>query len=255
MIDSKKFNLPFRNNSSSYYQCPTCKNGHLKIKNGTFSSHESRISLESHEHPNFNFDYVSYVYSCLFECTNDACKETVASSGYGYVDFDIEVSPDGIPEQVYIDCYKPLHFQPALKIINIPNSVPSDVKKIINKSFDVYFVSPSSCINYIRTSLEAILNNLKVQKFVINRKGKRQALTLHSRITKLPTKYNDLKEIFEALKWLGNSGSHIDASKVTLNDALASYEFLEYLLDEVYAKKSKLIKQRAKNINKTKGIK
>lgn len=255
MINIKILKFPFRNSIDSYYQCPTCNNGQLKIKGDTFCSNETRKSITSPSHPDFDADYVSYVYSCLFECTNSACKEIVASSGYGFVDWDIEVNDEGYQEQIYSDYFRPLHFHPALKIIDIPKNVPDEVKSIIENSFTVFFISPSSCVNHIRTSLEAVLTDLKIPKSTIGKNKKRQLLSLHSRISKLPTKYDNLKEILFALKWLGNSGSHTDSNKVSMSDAIDAYEFLDYLLSEVYEEKSEKIKKKAKKINKTKGIK
>lgn len=255
MINTKRLKLPFRNSIESYYQCPTCNNGQLKIKDGTFSSNETHISLSAHDHPDFDADYISYVYSCLFECTNSTCKETVASSGYGFVDWDIEVDDEGYQEQIYSDYFRPLHFHPALKIIDIPKNVPDEVKSIIENSFTVFFISPNSCVNQIRTSLEAVLTDLGIPKFTINKNKKRQILSLHSRISKLPTKYNELKVILFALKWLGNSGSHTDSNRVSISDAIDAYEFLDYLLSEVYEEKSEKIIKKAKKINKAKGVK
>lgn len=55
-----------------------------------------------------------------------------------------------------------------------------------------------------------------------------------------------------AIKWLGNAGSH-SRSKISFDDVLDAYEFLEHILQEVYVQKTKKLKARAKEVNKKKG--
>lgn len=85
-------------------------------------------------------------------------------------------------------------------------------------------------------------------------KGKRLFINLHSRIELLTKPYSKLKELFFAIKWLGNAGSH-STNEITIDDCLDAYEIMEEVLRELYDSKEKNIKQLARKINKKKGSK
>ena len=76
---------------------------------------------------------------------------------------------------------------------------------------------------------------------------------LHERINLLPPKYHDIQELFTAVKWLGNAGSHSGAT-VSSDDVLDAYELMEHLLTEIFdEERKKNLKALAQNINKNKG--
>ncbi len=79
-------------------------------------------------------------------------------------------------------------------------------------------------------------------------------IPLHRRIQLLPTTLQHVQDLFFAIKWLGNAGSHSN-SPVTMDDVFDAYELMEELLTEVYANKRKHVKSLAKKINKRKGPK
>ena len=82
--------------------------------------------------------------------------------------------------------------------------------------------------------------------------GEKDYVSLHVRIKNLPEEYEDIKKIFEAIKWLGNAGSH-SSKTVSTDDALNAYDLMEHLLVKVFGDESNKIEQLADNINKNKG--
>ena len=225
--------------------------GRLKVKINTFQEEETKESQKAHGHEAWDPDWIEYVYSCLLECTNPACKDTIANSGTGSVDFDIEYDQEGNPQQAFGDFFIPKHFSPHLKIFICPRKTPDNVSDEIQKSFSLFFCDPPSAANHIRIALENLLTHLKIKRYEV--KGKRRTfLALHRRIELLPTKYSHLKDLFFAVKWLGNAGSHSDKA-VTTDDVLDSYEIMEEILQDLYVKKSIKVKKLARKINKTKG--
>lgn len=92
---------------------------------------------------------------------------------------------------------------------------------------------------------------MKIKKYRYQN-GKRKNLNLHERINSLPNKYHDIQDLFMAVKWLGNAGSH-SGNTVSPDDVLDAYELMEKLLTEVFDEQSKKLKALAKNINKKKG--
>jgi hypothetical protein len=177
----------------------------------------------------------------------------VAHSGWGFVDADIDYNENGQPNQNLVDFYRPKYFHPHLKLFSIPEGVPSDVVKEINKSFELFFCNPPSASNHIRIALENLLTYMKVKRYD-TRNGKKIFLNLHKRINLIPLKHQSLKDCCLAIKWLGNAGSHSD-KKITSDDVMDAYEIMDEVLRELFEKRQKHIKKLVKTINKKKGPK
>lgn len=249
-MDRKPLKRAFTLEQPSEWTCPTCGKGILSIKKETFALEELAHSRD-HSHEAWDPDWVEYVYTCLLYCSNSNCKEVVASTGTGRVDFDVEYDENGEHEQIWSDYFRPKFFEPPLKIIAIPEICPKPVASSLNESFKQLFISPSASANSIRISLEHLLNDIKVKRYkLIN--GKRRVISLHERISNIPQKYSELKELILAVKWLGNAGSH-DSEKVTIDDVLDAFEMTEHVLSEIYEPKKRTLKALAKKVNKKKG--
>lgn len=250
-MDRKAYKLPLKRNSVSRWACPSCMKGFLRVKADTFHAEETKESKKAHGHENWYPDWIEYVYSCLLECTNPACKDIVANSGTGSVDFDVEYDEDGSPSQTFEDFFAPKHFAPHLKLFLCPKGTPDNVSAEIEKSFSLFFSDAPSAANHVRMALENLLTHLKIKRYEV--RGKRRTfLALHRRIELLPSKYKHLQDLFFAVKWLGNAGSHSDRV-VTKDDVLDAYEIMEEILQDLFVKKTIQVKKLAKQINKTKG--
>lgn len=122
-MDRKLLKLPFAVNNPPDWVCPTCAKGVLRIKKGTFFKDEIRSS-RGHGHDAWEPEWIEYVYSCMLVCTNDQCKETVATSGVGSVNMDVYHDENGEPTQEYDDFFHPKFFEPHLVLLNIPKKCP-----------------------------------------------------------------------------------------------------------------------------------
>lgn len=253
-MDRRLYKLPFTPENQLNWLCPTCGQGLLRIKKGSFFSAELSESKKAHDHYDWDPDWVSLNYSCLFCCQNEQCGETIASCGIGYLDWDIIEDEDGLEQQVYSGHFKPKHFEPHLNIINIPKKVPDTVKQSLNRSFELFFSSPAAASNQVRSAVEAILTDLKIKRYSTKKNHKRSRLNLHQRIDLLPLKYNVYKELLFAVKWLGNAGSH-EGKELTIDDVMDAYEIMEHILVEIYSAKTDRLKAIAKKVNKNKGPK
>ena len=123
--------------------------------------------------------------------------------------------------------------------------------KIIDESFQLFWVDEASCGNKIRSSIEKLLDLQKITKTIKNNRGKRQMLNLHERILKFKTKEPDIANYLLALKWIGNQGSHINTvlTKIELVDA---YKILEVSLVDLYDKTRLEVNRLTRKINKDK---
>ena len=252
-MNRQLYKIPFRKAGYTRWNCPTCGKGVLRIKKDFFHTEETRESKRAHRHEAWDPDWIEYIYSCIFECSNKACQEQVSSSGTGFIDFDITYDENGTPSQDYTEFYKPKFFLPHLKIFKYPKVTPEEVSKEIELSFELFFCNPPSASNHIRMALENLLTHLGVKRFEVRNK-KRIYVSLHRRVEMLPTKFAHLKELFFAVKWLGNAGSH-SQKPISLDDVLDSYEIMEEILKELFERKSKQVKKLANKIVKQKGPK
>ena len=252
-MDRKVFKLPFRRQALTKYPCPTCSKGLLKVKKDSFHFEETKSSARAHHHEAWDPDWIEYVYSCLFECTNSQCKDVISSSGIGSVSEYYSYDEEGNPDIDWDDYFVPRYFNPHLKLFSLPKETPESVTVEIEKSFALFFCDPSSSANHIRIALENLLTHLKIKRYITSG-GRRSYPALHKRIELLPRKYEHVKDIFFAIKWLGNAGSH-SQHEVSPDDVLDAYELMEELLAEVLTNKRKKVKSLAKRINKKKGPK
>ncbi|MEC9483584.1 MAG: DUF4145 domain-containing protein [Halomonas sp.] len=233
------------------FYCPSCGKGRLKVKQGSLSHSETSYSKRSHSHEAFDFDWVEYIFSCILECANSNCKEVVATTGSGGVEQYYTQDENGEHDVDYDEFFKPMFFYPHLKIFELPSKTPASVSNEINISFSLIFSDPSSSANHIRIALENLLSELKIRRFKTSN-GKRKYLNLHQRIDSLPEKYEHVKDLFYAVKWLGNAGSH-SHQELTFDDVFDAYEIISQILEEVYDDRKKKVASLAKKINKRKG--
>lgn len=149
-----------------------------------------------------------------------------------------------------MDVFRPKFFEPHLKLIEIPSKCPKQIVDPLNESFKLYFSAPGAASNSVRVAIEELLTELKVKRFDIVKK-KRRMISLHQRISLLPAKHVELKEMLTAIKWIGNAGSH-GGERITHDDVLDAFELTEHVLGEIYSPKAKLA-ALAKKVNKKKG--
>ncbi|MCB4762245.1 MAG: DUF4145 domain-containing protein [Sulfurovum sp.] len=261
MIDRNLYKGSFdKNQMNNNWRCPRCNAGILHFKEEKVIKEVDAETIEWEKVVGFGSNYrhwqmnSSFVYTTLLFCSNEECKEKVICSGSSSMElYDRKRDSEGNVEDLYQTYYNPLFFYPAINIFNIPKGVPKEVEENIKVSFSLFFSNPPSAANYIRVALESLLTSLKVKRFNINKKTKRQKITLHARIDLLPDKYEKIRKTCEAIKWLGNEGSHSD-SKITIDDVLNGYDMFSTILEELYEEKTKKLTKMVKKINTKKGV-
>ena len=249
-LERKLFKIPFSLAQTPDWVCPTCTKGVLHIKKDTFLKEERKISRD-HDHDAWEPDWISYVFSCFFVCSNDRCKEIVACSGVGCVEADYVYDFEGEQQQDWNDLFTPKYFEPHLNLLNISKNCPESVVNSLNDAFRLFFSSPSAASNCVRKALEELLTELKVKRFSVG-KGKRHFIGLHERISMLPPKLERFKEPLEGIKWLGNAGSHGKVS-ITKDDVMDSLELMDQVLNDIYVSTAKELAGLAKRVNRKKG--
>ncbi|CAM4170788.1 hypothetical protein BZK40_23830 [Citrobacter portucalensis] len=251
-MDRKKLTSYFSLIESIPWLCPTCKSGTLEIIE---SSLYKEITQESHailaRYEQWIPEEIMYRYSCMFRCRDHSCNEIIASSGIGFIGI-IGYKPDddgGYPDPIYDDHFIPKYFEPALKLISVPESCPDSVSESLNDSFKLFFSSPSSAANNIRIAVERLLTELGVP----DKTAQGGFIKLHNRIEQIPSDYKIFKDALLAIKWNGNAGSHQGGTQLSVDDVIDIYEIIEDVLKRIYDSDQGRIAEIIARINKNKG--
>ena len=76
-------------------------------------------------------------------------------------------------------------------------------------------------------------------------------LNLHRRIEPLKVRNAGVADALFAIKWVGNSGSHV--GNLTRDDVFDAYDILEEVLSELFVKHRETMHKLIKEINRRKG--
>lgn len=229
------------------WPCPACSEGRLQIEKGTVSKGHTAQSAKDKKERGWEPEWTEERFSCLLRCRD--CLETVAVVGRCSLSEVWEPDEEGCQGIGYDTEYEPRFFLDAPPIIGLPKSLPKGIEKEMCQSFQLFWSDTSACSNRIRCAVELLLDDLKVKRTTVSR-GKRSALTLHSRIEAFKLRNQKVGDALLAIKWIGNAGSH--SSSLTDDDILDGYEIIEHVFEQIYEKKAERIQRMTKRINKTK---
>lgn len=150
---------------------------------------------------------------------------------------DADVDERGHWHGQYDTFYELRYCDPALRLLAVPDRTPEDVKRAIESASQFIWMDPSSAANRLRAGIEYLLTDLGVAK-----RG-----TTHKRIERLAASRQDIATVLEAVKWIGNDGSH--TAVMPLKDVLEGVALLERALTLVYDDTAAQLDQLAREIN------
>jgi hypothetical protein len=229
-MDESLFEKSFTIGNVPHWNCPTCRKGILRLNKADFFAEYDADTEVGRHHPSFDYEYTTYVFHAFLRC--NLCPEKVAFGGKGYVtqDYD-EDSPRGWS---YFEYYSPRFFCPPLLLIDLSNEelVPSDVLTAVFKACELFWTDLDTSANRIRTAVEYILDHLKIPREWLD--GKRtRSYSLHARINLLnDPALADVKTILEAVKWIGNAGTH--ESDLERQQVIEGFRMLEHCLSVLF---------------------
>lgn len=230
------------------FPCRGCGHGLHKITN--LNQSETETSKESHADDNFEPEWIHGNFVAISTCQN--CKDNVYIVGtYGVEEMYFE-DEDGIPRGEFSEVYTIKYMTPAYQLLRLPKHCPESTKLLIDEASEVFFINPDLCANRIRTSIDSLLTDQKIPRFKTNT-GKRRKLATHTRIELLKSSNRDVAGLLEAVKWIGNEGSH--GSSLSFADIIDGLEIYGLALDILYDKSTAAIRKKASLINRNKGIK
>lgn len=106
-------------------------------------------------------------------------------------------------------------------------------------------------MNHIRKAVEIVMDHLRIPRSIKTKANKRHRLDLHARIEQFRPKNPVLADRLEAVKWLGNIGSH--ASDVSLDGFFNACDLLEDFILAHFEKRGDKIVALTKRIIQRKG--
>lgn len=249
-MDETIFRATFHVDHVPHWPCPACDRGILRLEKKDFFSEYDAETAASKDDPHFDYDWVRYVFHGFLRC--NLCLAKVAFSGSGAVEQDYDDSERGWS---YFDYYKPKFFYPPLLLIQVDNKelIPGSVMSSLQKACELFWADLDSCSNRIRTAVEYILDDLKIPR---KQPRPKRRLNLHERINLLNhPDLEDVRTILEAVKWIGNAGSH-ELGALDRQQVIEGFRMLEHCLSTLYPKpalNTASILAVAKAVNNAKG--
>lgn len=244
------FQPPFDWSDLPPWGCPRCRAGTLHLKNEKIISHETEDSKEDRNYPNWELEWIANKFFTVLQCSSPRCGEYVHLIGNAKIVYVPHYRRE-VQEQEYREYLSPLFSNPAFLLIDLPEKCPDDVFREVVAASSLYWSNYSASANCLRRALELLMTSKKISKTKVSKKGKRVALNLHERIEKYKEKNQEIGTQLEAVKWLGNLGSH--SPNMDRDKLLDAFELIEYALEEIYKKRRTKLKELSQSINKKKG--
>ena len=231
--------------------CPECEHGHLQSVSSELKINEDISSRAAHKEDYWEPEFAYGGFSGKLLCDRATCKNIIFFSGQ--VSCDVvrgrdDYSPDGWSEQL-LWILHPKYFSQTLNLIPIQENYPNSTVELMLSSFELFWLDADSCGNKIRTIVEHLLTLQKIPQFTRG-KGKLNRINPHRRIELFTKKNGELGRLMEAIKWIGNYGSH--KKGLTKEDLLSAYEMLDIVLTELFNSRRKSVGKIASAIIKKK---
>ena len=232
------------------WPCPACEIGTVALLDGSLTIVETGPSKEAHDHEAWEPTWIEERFIAMLTCNNVNCMESVAVSGRTrhVEDHDYERQ-----EHNWTRLYKPESFSEALPVFSIPDTCPDSIEHELKRAFSLIWSDIGSSANRLRSAIEVLLDERRIRKTTQNSSGKRIPLTLHQRIALFRSKNIDAAVPLEAVKWLGNVGSHASLDALTIDELLDGFELFEHAIERVYVRRDEQLRKLAGVINKQKG--
>jgi hypothetical protein len=180
--------------------------------------------------------YCIEIYS-LYECP--ACNEVTIICFSSPGDENLDETHQGNPEwELYRRYYRSVLHAPFKQL---HSAVPNAIADIVNQAQAVLFKSPRASFILCRAALEEICDEFDIPKKKPNKKGGENFVNLKSRLSQLFDREkmpNDLADIIEGIRELGNEGAHsthLDFSrKIRPQDVETLLGLVDYVIDRLY---------------------
>jgi hypothetical protein len=231
-------------------QCPDCGSGHIRFEKPVEA--ESYESASARNHLAFEPEWIHGTFAVLGECENPGCRQTVHGTGDYRVHYAKTSAPDDPFAQFappYSSYYRVVHLHPPMLLMPIPKSAPVEVREGVLRASRVVFADPGLAATALRATVERFLTIAGIAPTEPSGRFR----NAHDRIKEwrdADTSRVQVADLFFAVKWLGNAGTHEDSDLTTV-EVLDGASLLDEAFHRLYTGPD--IDARAQTINTAKG--
>lgn len=244
-VDLRELDREFADDAWPDILCPFCMTAMTRPEPGSIAARSSAESSRIQTHEAWEPDWISGHFTGYLRCSDPNCDESTAVAGKFSVGLTRTYDD-------YQDYYALKFAYPALPLCSFPPGTPDTVQTQLERAGAVLWSDPQSAANSLRRAVEALIDAQSIPRVTSTTQGKPRTVSLHERIGLLAAKQPSAGEALEAVKWVGNEGSH-SASDLSATDCIDLAEFLAYALRALYDQTEQELLARARTINAAKG--
>lgn len=235
------------------FPCPRCGEGRLVQKKGyEIKQYEPNWVTSELDDAGLRGEMSSGRFAGLLRCDVSSYDETVAvcgdytskSEAYFHQmsgEWDAETETE----------YTITRLTPMPQMITIPEKLSGECRDQIDGACELYFVNSGACANKLRVAVERLLDHLSVPTKGPGNKGQIVEWKLFHRIDELDKIKPGHKDTLDALRHVGNVGSH--EGDADFDTVTKCFELLELALEDLIEGKRAELIATAKGIVARKG--
>ncbi|MGF0320572.1 DUF4145 domain-containing protein [Nocardia fluminea] len=222
----------FRTGNWPVLPCPACSKGKLTADDEHLK-HLQSPSTYGWESGGDPTDIRGIFHGFLF-CNAQACRERVAVVGDYAVQYDID---DNLDHYFRV---RVLH--PPVPVVEIPDSVPGSIRQTLLRAAGLAWSDPSAGIALLRQSIERLMDEQGIAATTANDKFR----PLHQRLTDFRAIESEVADLLEAVKWVGNEGTHPGGLDAV--DFVEAAELVELALKLLFKSDTSALHERARRV-------
>ena len=227
------------------WPCPTCRRGTLQLKRDTLHYEQTAESRRPRDDEYPNIMDTLFTFSALLGCSD--CSEIISCCGVGGYEPREVFDEDGSFSQDYGKYFAPKYFSMPMRLFQPSTRCPDAVKEQLRSSFAVFFCDLGAAANRVRQCVEEILTDAGVE----SQNADGEFVSLRTRINSFRDLNPENADRSDALRWIGNFGSHPEA--LTKDDLFDAYDILEVLLEDLYVGHHRSVRELVERINESRG--
>lgn len=223
--------------------CPSCEEGHVAF--GEPSTDEDGASRQARSHEHWEPDWISGTFVSTGRCENPHCRQAVTAAGRYSVGESKSARYEWPQHNAF---YKVDYFSPALRLISLPEDVPTSVDEAVERASRVLFADPGLAATALRASVERFLTHVGVP----SERSNGGFISLDDRLKEWrKTAGSDRPaDLFLAVKWIGNRGTH-EVGNLSVDDVIDGAEFIDEALHVLFTAPE--LDARARVVSERKG--
>lgn len=221
------------------FGCPRCSSGKLVRKTDIAKLQPKHVEEELYE-AGLIGELEHGRFTTLLLCDHGFCGEVVSVAGE-YEEREQSSWDSQTEEEVQFTVTKYwLHsLAPAPRIIDEPEKLNSESKWHLQRAFALFWVDRGACANSLRITVEYLLDQLDVPREGPKGNKKNVRLDLFDRITLLGERRPGHDVTLNALRMVGNAGSH--EGEADFEEVLDCFALLEQaMIDLIEERREKL---------------